>query len=116
MAMRHAVIVDGVQDIIIDPLTRLTVGMSSSEVNTELERVSDEISKMAKDLGFTYYIFCHLKAPATGKPHEEGGKVRSNQFHGSRAMMRACYYMVGSERDKTLEEDDERNTSHFVLL
>jgi len=115
-AIRHAVVAEGCQDIVIDPLTRLTVGMNAADQNTELERISDEISKMAKDLGFFYMIFCHLKAPQTGKPHEEGGKVHSNQFHGSRAMMRACYYMVGIERDKTAEDETERNTSQFVLL
>jgi len=115
-AIRHAVIIEGCQDIIIDPLTRLTVGLNSSDANTELERVADEISAMAKDLGFFYMFFCHLKAPQTGKSHEEGGKVHSNQFTGSRAMMRACYYMIGIERNKNAEDEDERNTSYFVLL
>ena len=116
-AIRYAVIGEGVQDVIIDPLTRLTVGMDSSQANTELERISDEISKMAKDLGFVYYIFCHLKSPESGKPHELGGKVRSNQFHGSRAMMRTTYYMLGIERNKDPElPKEERNTSTFVLL
>ena len=115
-AIRHAVVAEGCQDIIIDPLTRLTTGMDAAQANTELERISDEISKMAKDLGFFYMFFCHLKSPQTGKPHEEGGKVHSNQFTGSRAMMRACYYMVGIERDKTLEDEVARNMSTFVLL
>lgn len=115
-AIRHAVVVEGCQDIVIDPLTRLTTGMDSATANTELERIADEISKMAKDLGFFYMFFCHLKAPQKGKPHEEGGKVHSNQFTGSRAMMRACYYMVGIERDKTIKDDVKRNTSTFVLL
>ena len=115
-AIRYAVIADKCQDIIIDPLTRLTTGMDAAAANTELERVADEISKMAKDLGFFYMFFCHLKSPQGGKPHEEGGTVHSNQFTGSRAMMRACYYMVGIERDKTLEDEIDRNTSTFVIL
>jgi twinkle protein len=117
VAIRHAVVVEGVQDIVIDPLTRLTTGLTASEANTELERIADEISSLAKDLGFTYYIFCHLKAPQNGKPHEEGGKVHSNQFTGSRAMMRACYYMIGIERDKNPDlPPEQRNMSQFVLL
>lgn len=116
-AIRHAVIAEGCEDIIIDPLTRLTVGMDAAEVNTELERISDELSSMAKDLGFFYVVCCHLKAPPTGKPHEMGGQVLSSQFAGSRAMMRACYYMLGIERNKDPGLDDkERNTSRFVLL
>ena len=87
-AIRHAVLVEGAEDIIIDPITRLVQGLTASEANTELERFSDEISKMAKDLGFTYYCFCHLNKPESGAPHEFGGQVQSAQFAGSRAMMR----------------------------
>lgn len=115
-AIRHAVIVEGCQDVIIDPLTALTIGMESARANTELERIAGEIAAMSKELGFFYYFFCHLKAPSTGRAHEEGGKVHSNQFAGSRAMMRACYFMIGIERDKTLECDIQRNTSTFILL
>lgn len=116
-AIRHAVIAGGCEDVVIDPITRLTVGMDAAEVNTELERVSDELAAMAKDLGFFYVVCCHLKAPVAGKPHELGGKVLSSQFAGSRAMMRACYMMLGIERNKDPELTNvERNTSVFNLL
>lgn len=116
-AIRHAVLVEGVEDIVLDPISRLVQGMSAADANTELERFADEISKMSKDLGFTYYCFCHLKAPTQGPPHERGGAVQSYQFTGSRAMMRACYYMWGLERNKDPDlPEKERNTSKLVLL
>lgn len=116
-AIRHAVIVEGCEDIFIDPITRLVQGMSASEANQELERFSDEISKLAKELGFTYYCFCHLNKPESGKPHEFGGQVQSAQFAGSRAMMRNTYYMWGIERNKDPELPmKQRNTSYFVIL
>lgn len=116
-AIRHAVLVEGVEDIVIDPLTRLTSGMSPGDANTELERFSDEISKLAKDLGFTFYVFCHLLKPDSGPPHERGGAVQSGQFRGSRAMMQSCYYMIGIERDKDPEKSlKEQSTSWFVVL
>lgn len=87
-AVRHAVLVEGVKDIVIDPISRMVQGLSAADANTALERFSDELSKMSKDLGFTYYCFCHLKSPENGPPHERGGKVLSYQFTGSRAMMR----------------------------
>ena len=68
-------------------------GLPASEANTVLEKFADELSKMAKDLGFTYYCFCHLKSPETGPGHERGGKVLSHQFTGSRAMMRNLLYV-----------------------
>lgn len=116
-AIRHSVIAGGCKDVVIDPLTRLTVGMDSGEVNTELERIADELAAMAKDLQFFYLVACHLKAPVTGKSHEMGGQVLTSQFAGSRAMSRACHMMLGIERNKDPElSEDERNTSKFVLL
>lgn len=116
-AIRHAVLVEHIEDIIIDPVTRLTAGMSPSDANTALETFADEISKMAKDLGFTYYCFCHLKSPEKGKPHEFGGDIFSNQFTGSRAMMRACYYMVGLEGNKDPKlSSKEKNTRQLKFM
>lgn len=116
-AIRHAVLVEGVQDIVLDPISRMVQGLPASEANTVLEKFADELSKMAKDLGFTYYCFCHLKSPETGPGHERGGKVLSHQFTGSRAMMRSTYYMWGIERNKDPDLPlKERNTSTIVLL
>ena len=115
-AIRHAVVVWGCNPVIIDPLTRLVSGMDSAQANTELDRISDELSKMAIDLNFTPMVFCHLKAPVTGKTHEEGGEVRSAQFTGSRSMMGVCHYMIGLQRNKKAEDPIERNTTTFVLL
>lgn len=117
-AIRHAVLVEHVEDIFIDPITRLTAGMSASQANEELERFADEISKMSQDLGFTYYCFCHLKSPAPpSKPHEMGGKVFSSQFRGSRAMMQACHYMIGLEGNKDPEQPHKvQNTRYLCIL
>lgn len=111
------VVSEGVKDIIIDPVTKLTNHLSSSDTETELRRISDEIACMAQDLKFFYIITCHLKAPLTGKPHEKGGAIESNQFRGSRAMMENCHLLGGIRRNKDPElPEDERNTSELVLL
>jgi len=107
----------GVQTIIIDPITKISNGMTPSETETELRRFSDELACMAMDLGLFYIVCCHLKAPSNGPLHERGGKVQSAQFRGSRAMMENTYYMLGIERNKDPElSEEERNTSTFVLL
>jgi len=113
----YAVKNHGVKDIIIDPITCFTNMLSASEANEMLTGMAAEISAMAKEHGFTAYIFCHLKAPTNGTPHERGGKVLSPQFAGSRAMMRSCNLMIGMEGNKDPELDpDERNIRHLVLL
>lgn len=115
--IRYSVEVLGVEDVIIDPITCFTNQMGSAEANEFLVSMAAEISAMAKDLNFTAYLFCHLKAPAVGPTHERGGHVLSSQFAGSRAMMRSCNYMIGMEGNKDPDlPEDERNIRTIVLL
>ena len=86
--IRYVVTAEGVRDIIIDPITCLTVGMGSGEANERLVEIAADLAAMAKELQFTYYVFCHLNRPQSGPDHERGGHVLSTQFAGSRAMMR----------------------------
>lgn len=115
-AIRSAV-AEGCEDVFIDPITAFTDGMSASDTDQYLKRMMRELDNMSKDLMFTYYVFCHLNNPPKGqKPHEEGGRVKSNQFANSRAMMRVCTYMIGLERNKMEEDIVERNTTIFRVL
>jgi twinkle protein len=115
--IRYAVNNEGVHDIIIDPVTCFTNGMSASDTNEFLVGWAAELASMAKDLNFTSYIFCHLKAPDGGPPHERGGQVLSTQFTGSRAMMRSCHLMVGLEGNKDPElAIEERNVRKLKIL
>jgi len=115
--IRYSVLAEGVQDVIIDPITVFTNQLSSSEANEFLVGMAAELSSMSKDLDFTSFIFCHLKAPDSGEPHERGGKVYSTQFAGSRAMMRSCNYMIGMQGNKDPDLDiDQRNMRELVLL
>ena len=107
----------GVKLVLIDPITNLTNGIPSSEVDTILRGVSQDLSAMARDLDIAIFIFCHCKAPSSGAPHELGGRILSSQFTGSRAMARSCNYMVGLEGNKdpnlTIEQ---RNLRKLVIL
>lgn len=115
--IRYAVNNEGVHDIIIDPVTCFTSGMSASDTNEFLVSWSAELASMAKDLNFTSYIFCHLKSPEGGPSHERGGQVLSSQFTGSRAMMRSCHLMIGLEGNKDPElVVEERNVRKLKVL
>ena len=115
--IRQHVIVAGCKDVILDPLTCFTAGMSLTEQNETLVKIASEFAAMALELDFTGYIFCHLNAPQTGVSHERGGKVLSVQFAGSRSMMRFCHQMWGLEGNKDPDlPETERNTRTLVLL
>ena len=107
----------GCKAFFIDPITNLTNGMESGAANVKLQEIAQEASAMALDLDIVIFLFCHLKNPEAGPPHERGGKVLSSQFAGSRAMARSCNLMLGLEgnRDPALSEE-ERNMRKLVAL
>lgn len=107
----------GCRAVFIDPITNLTNGTSAGETNTVLQEIAQELSAMAKDLDIVIFIFCHLKAPESGNPHERGGHVMSHQFAGSRAMMRSCNLMIGLEGNKDPElPEEQRHLRRLVIL
>lgn len=108
---------EGCKAIIIDPITNLTNGMDAAAANVRLQEIAPELSAMALDLNVVVFIFCHLRNPESGPPHERGGEVLSSQFAGSRAMARSCNLMLGLEgnRDPNLSPE-ERNLRTLVLL
>jgi twinkle protein len=108
---------EGCRVIIIDPITNLTNGMDAASANVKLQEIAQELSAMALDLNVVIFIFCHLRNPDSGNPHERGGEVLSSQFAGSRAMARSCNLMLGLEgnRDPNLSAE-ERNLRTLVLL
>ncbi len=107
----------GVKAVFVDPVTNLTNGMNAADANTKLQEIAQELSAMALDLNIVIFIFCHLRNPDGGAPHDRGGKVLTGQFAGSRAMGRSCNYMFGLEGNKDPELDpEERNMRKLVLL
>lgn len=113
----RAAAADGCKVVFIDPITNLTNGMESGEANVKLQEIAQELAAMALDLNVVIFIFCHLKNPTAGEPHDRGGKVLTSQFAGSRAMERSCNYMFGLEgnKDPDMSEED-RNLRQLVLL
>jgi twinkle protein len=113
----RAAAMEGCKAIIIDPITNLTNGLDSAVANTKLQEIAQELAAMALDLNIVIFIFCHLRNPDSGPPHERGGEVLSSQFAGSRAMARSCNLMLGLEgnRDPNLSQE-EKNLRTLVLL
>lgn len=108
---------EGCKAIIIDPITNFTNGMDAASANTKLQEIAQELAAMALDLNVVIFIFCHLRNPDSGLPHELGGPVLSSQFAGSRAMARSCNLMLGLEGNRSPDlAPEERNLRTLVLL
>ena len=109
---------EGVKAIFIDPITNLTNGMATSEINTHLQGVAQDLATLAKDLDVMIFIFCHLNKPSKGSPPwDRGGKITTDYFAGSSAMARSCHYALGLEGNKDPElTEQERNMRKLVML
>lgn len=108
---------EGVKAIFIDPITNLTNGLSSSEINTTLQGIAQELAAIAKDLDIVIFIFCHLNKPNGGTPWDRGGSITTDYFAGSSAMARSCNYAIGMEGNKDPQlSEEERNMRTLVLL
>ena len=107
----------GCKAVFLDPITNLTNGMNAGDANAKLQEIAQSLAALALDLDIVIFIFCHLRNPESGTPHERGGEVLSSQFAGSRAMARSCNLMVGIEgnRDPSLSEE-ARNMRQLVVL
>lgn len=101
---------------IIDPLTALISQFSSSEANDVLNSLMTDIASMCVELNITFFLFSHVNPPRTGKAHDDGGRVLSSQFTGSRAMEKWGHYGIGIERNRNAEEEEDRNNSTHRLL
>lgn len=90
---------------ILDNLTTLTEGMSSSERNDFIGVVVSDLVKLMDKFDFEAVVLSHLNAPDKGsRQHESGGKVLQSQFTGSRALSRYSHFMLGFERNKQAED------------
>ena len=108
---------EGIDAVFVDPITNLTNGMNAADANTKLQEIAQDLAAMAKDLDIVVFIFCHLRNPDSGAPHDRGGHVLTSQFAGSRAMGRSCNYMFGLEGNKDPDlSKEERNVRQLVLL
>lgn len=110
-------VIDGCKAIFIDPITVLSNGINSADANTLLQKMAQELAALALEMNFVAFMFAHLKAPDFGQPHERGGAVQSQQFAGSRAMMRSAHLLIGLEGNKDPDlPEDQRNLRSLVLL
>lgn len=88
--MREAFLSRGIKYFFVDPITNLTAGMSSSEKDSFLHQMTRECAEDAKSLGYTVFLFCHLKTVKDGVAWSEGRVATADDFAGSRAMVQSC--------------------------
>jgi len=112
----YAIVVNNCEVVILDPLSNLIAGMTSSEANEFLNKFMPEIAKMALDYEVSIIITSHLKATETGVGHEENGKVLLKQLTGSRAIIRSSNLLLGLEGDLSAEDENLRKMRKLRIM
>ena len=108
--IRYLVVSLGCQHIFLDHLTALA--STGGDERRTLELIMAEASGLAKSLNFVLHYISHLASPE-GASHEEGGRVTSKQFKGSRAIAFWSHTMFGLERNT--QDNDKKPTVLRVL-
>lgn len=118
VAIEEMHLLDGINIFILDPLTALISRYASSEANDKLNEIMTDMSDLVMKYPITIFCYSHVNPkPKTTKSHEQGGKVYSNEFTGSRAMEKWAHYGHGISRDRSEDCPPERkNMSEFRML
>ena len=118
VAIEEMHLLDGINIFILDPLTALISKFSSSEANDKLNEICTDMADLVQNYPITIFCYSHVNPkPKNSKSHEQGAKVLSSEFTGSRAMEKWFHYGHGIMRDRTEECPPERkNMSTFQML
>lgn len=111
--IRYMVVSLGIKDIFLDHLTALV--SDEPDENKALGRIMADMAALTQELDFTLYYISHLSTP-TGASHEEGGRVTSSQFRGSRSIAFWSNFLFGLERNQQATDPEERHTVTFRVL
>ena len=118
VAIEEMHLLDGINIFILDPLTALISRFSSSDANDKLNEICTDMSDLVSNYPITIFCYSHVNPkPKGAKTHEQGAKVLSSEFTGSRAAEKWFHYGHGIMRDRTEECPPERkNMSTFQML
>lgn len=109
--IRFMITVLGCQVIYIDHLTAIAAAEPDTMEALE-KRIMPGIATIAKTTGAVIHFVSHLATPSGGgKSHEEGGRVTTSQFKGSRGISHWSHQMFGIERNTQGDTEDDRKST-----
>jgi twinkle protein len=117
-AMTEMFLLDDIKFFFIDPLTALVSRYSASEANDILNEISTDIADLVYKYPITLFCYSHVNPkPKGAKTHEQGGRILTGEFTGSRGMERYFHYAWGIRRDRSPECPlKEQDVSYLDLL
>lgn len=111
--LRYYVKFTGAEVITIDNITALAAQMKDERQG--IDKLMAELGRIAVELNVTIIVVSHLAKPE-GKSFEEGKVITASSLRGSQSIMFWSSMILGLERNKLAEEENERNTLTIRIL
>jgi len=118
VAIEEMHLLDGINIFIIDPLTALVSREKTSDANDKLNEICTDMADWVYMYPITIFCYSHVNPKPKGmKAHDDGGRVLSSEFRGSRAMEQWFHYGWGIRRNRSPDcPPEEQNISYLDLL
>lgn len=118
VAMEEMHQLDGINFFVLDPITALISRYTSSEANDRLNEICTDMADFVHKFPVTLFNYSHVNPkPKGSKAHEDGARVLSSEFTGSRAMEKWFHYGWGLRRNRGPDcPPEEQNVSYLDLL
>lgn len=100
--------------IILDPFTAVVADFEDERKG--IDKAMAAFGALVQELECTLFLVCHLSKPSMGKSYEEGRHVAPVAFRGSQAIQYWSSFMIGLERNKLSEDEDERIVTRMRIL
>lgn len=116
MAACEEMIAMGIQNIVIDNLTGITLSKDMNKVEA-IDEAMKRIGNFKDEKPVSIFLYSHLTKPGMGRvPHEEGGEVLLNDFRGSGAIKFWANYAFGIRRNTRADDIEEKCMTYIECL
>lgn len=105
----------GCKYIVVDNLTSISA-MTGQNERKELDKYIQELINFVIDSDVTVFLASHLAKASDGKSFEEGRRVTGSALRGSQSIQFGANLILGIERDKLAEDEEERNLTTIRII
>ena len=99
--------------VVIDHLSAFSA--QEEDDRKALDSVMAQLAKLTAELQLQVFLITHLKRPF-GQSHEEGGRVRLDQFRGSNAIAMWSHFCLALERNQQADDKEQQHNSVLRVL
>lgn len=113
--IRYFVKALGCKFIVLDPFTAVAADMDDERRG--IDKAMKTFGGLVHELDCTLFLVSHLAKPnGDGKSYEEGKRVAPAAFRGSQSIQYWSNFMLGLERNKLADDEEERTITTVRIL